>query len=555
MPNSLATIQLRTILNGLERGNHLAYGDDGHFYVFGMGTKPAAIYETNSEEIRRRVKEFVNRNKALLQPELLNELQERLAGRLKVLNRNTTGFYALLYFLFSFDRRQFWDNKQLDDRTYLTEFKTFLETAVRELRQPRLPVIPSASIIPPQPPTRPIPPRQPQAIGHPIPTPNLIPETPIPTPPKDQTPPLSDPIETNPQPTISPSPLTPPSPSNPPPPPPPPPSPTTPQSSLSSGLPPPPPPGFRPSPPIPMPPTLPGFSAVTPDQSVLPKTTRLPSLSPKTLFFKDEPIAPAYLSEKFSHLTKEEIEEQVRSIDEYYTSLEKMLIPIKETVGRYAKLVKERDEENKPHIAALEKVLEEQKKHLELLNQASSTGSFISFYHPQSELPFIPDDMFDEIQKRIAELQADPGTRNFKTLRLSTNFKISKAIECVQNYMAELTANIERYERKNAELQTQIELIEGSSNNGIPFAQFKTVLNSKDQLIRKAKTQISDRNKHVKGKPAFTLPVAPVITTAHPIFKEYPRLKPLENLPQPLEIAMQSKNPIAIYTSIRATED
>ncbi len=197
MPNSLATIQLRTILNGLERGNHLAYGDDGHFYVFGMGTKPAAIYETNSEEIRRRVKEFVNRNKALLQPELLNELQERLAGRLKVLNRNTTGFYALLYFLFSFDRRQFWDNKQLDDRTYLTEFKTFLETAVRELRQPRLPVIPSASIIPPQTPTRPIPPRQPQAIGHPIPTPNLTPETPIPTPPKDQTPPLSDPIEMN----------------------------------------------------------------------------------------------------------------------------------------------------------------------------------------------------------------------------------------------------------------------------------------------------------------------------------------------------------------------
>ena len=266
---------------------------------------------------------------------------------------------------------------------------------------------------------------------------------------------------------------------------------------------------------------------------------------------KDEPVAPACLSEKFSHLSSEEIEKQKTDLETYCTQLEAALLPIKNCINRHAQLVKERDEENTPHIAALEKTLQVQQKNLDSLKEAATSGSFISLYHPNAELPFIPDNIFDEIQSKIAEHQADPSTRNFKILRLSNNYRISKAIECTQRYMDELIVNMERYKTKNAELATQITDIENSSNNGIPFARFKAIVNTKETAIRKARTQASSRNNHLKGKVTITLPTAPTITTEHPIFKEYPRLRPLDSLPQPLVIAMQTNDPTAIFAAIK----
>jgi hypothetical protein len=177
MLGTLENLQLTTIINGLEPGHLIACDRNNNFHTFNASLSLPTGYQSDCQTVRESVKNFIQNHNGLLQPTLLDSLEQK-CRRIKAISISTQPsiFWNFLAYFFRFINRTP-NNRQLADNQ-------FLETLIQMINQAKTSYSPSAATSYPSP-NGPPPPPPPNGAPPPPPPP---PNGKLPPPPPPMTP-------------------------------------------------------------------------------------------------------------------------------------------------------------------------------------------------------------------------------------------------------------------------------------------------------------------------------------------------------------------------------
>ncbi len=271
----------------------------------------------------------------------------------------------------------------------------------------------------------------------------------------------------------------------------------------------------------PPPPPLPGMGA--------------PQLKIKLMH---EPDPPKYkISTEFQKSTPIEIEKQIDDIKVYLKELKEAVKPLQDTL-KEAETIAEALKESNIRLKDDKDQVAKFNENIKTLNENPGIVTLISIDNKTKErtkIPYFPDNVFDEINQKKAQIKEPP---------LPIHLKKSVAIKEMEESANELTKSIEKETKTRDELTEKLTNVQKQENGKYLFKDFHDIVNNaitgKAKLINDWERAIKVRQSFLQGKVPAAQPVK-IEVTGSPLEEEYAELKYLRQLSMPLQVLIKGE--------------
>lgn len=312
--------------------------------------------------------------------------------------------------------------------------------------------------------------------------------------------------------------------------------------------PPPPPPGV----PLPPPPPPPG-KGIHPGPYKLPAPV-LPSRS-----FKGEPLPPTFESNPKSAvleaMTKQQLENEIKVIDDYLSALKAVLDPIEAVIGQEAKCKKDYDEAQIELKNAKDELATQKALRAKLSRGKKEEAVGFNTDKAKIDLPLVSDEYLENL--------SDILLKNDWNGKIPRKFSMSDKVEYAEEKIEELEPKVGFLPGHIDKLKAELDVIRKTENNGISFDQLNQVLAEKNsasepwkrasksrqhQLDQLAKGPKTKKQAAVGKSNSFNdfLAAHPKIVQEHPVLAKMAQFE--EN--HDAQILFKNPNPAAIIDRI-----